>query len=221
VFALDRASAIYFFPITRLVDSLGLDLAIEAGTLGDAILMTFERGQFTAMTVINFLIRSAPACGAKTRAGHPCRQAAVRGRARCRMHGGAKGSGGPRATVTAISSTGSIRARPKRTAERCEQKIREIEAVVRAADQPRHSSHRRSGRSAPTLNTENHAERGRPSDYSTDIAMRICERLVAGERYHMRRCWDAGQSHGIRLANSQSGISPPIRSRARSRRRNP
>jgi len=34
-------------------------------------------------------------CGAKTRAGHPCRQAAVRGRARCRMHGGAKGSGGP------------------------------------------------------------------------------------------------------------------------------
>ena len=29
---------------------------------------------------------------------------------------------------------------------------------------------------------ENHAERGRPSDYSTDIAMRICERLVAGER---------------------------------------
>jgi hypothetical protein len=38
----------------------------------------------------------APRCGAKTRAGHPCRQAAVRGRVRCRMHGGAKGSGGPR-----------------------------------------------------------------------------------------------------------------------------
>jgi hypothetical protein len=37
----------------------------------------------------------APRCGAKTRAGHPCRQAAVRGRGRCRMHGGAKGSGGP------------------------------------------------------------------------------------------------------------------------------
>ena len=35
-------------------------------------------------------------CGAKTRAGHPCRQAAVTGRGRCRMHGGAKGSGGPR-----------------------------------------------------------------------------------------------------------------------------
>jgi hypothetical protein len=25
--------------------------------------------------------------GARTRAGHPCRQAAVTGRARCRMHG--------------------------------------------------------------------------------------------------------------------------------------
>jgi hypothetical protein len=34
--------------------------------------------------------------GARTRAGHPCRQAAVTGRARCRMHGGARGSGGPR-----------------------------------------------------------------------------------------------------------------------------
>jgi len=39
---------------------------------------------------------NAPRCGARTRAGHPCRQAAVTGRARCRMHGGAKGSDGPR-----------------------------------------------------------------------------------------------------------------------------
>jgi len=40
-------------------------------------------------------LAKARRCGAKTRAGHPCRQAAVRGRPRCRMHGGAKGSGGP------------------------------------------------------------------------------------------------------------------------------
>jgi hypothetical protein len=39
---------------------------------------------------------TAPRCGARTRAGHPCRQAAVRGRAGCRMHGGAKGRAGPR-----------------------------------------------------------------------------------------------------------------------------
>jgi hypothetical protein len=69
----------------------------------------------------------------------------------------------------------------KRTRRAMRAKIREIEATVRAAEQPRHSSHRQSGRSASNLNTENHAERGRPSDYSTDIAMTICERLVAGE----------------------------------------
>ena len=41
-------------------------------------------------------LAKARRCGAKTRVGHPCKQAAVKGRARCRMHGGAKGSGSPR-----------------------------------------------------------------------------------------------------------------------------
>jgi hypothetical protein len=41
-------------------------------------------------------LAKARRCGARTRAGRPCRQAAVTERARCRMHGGAKGSGGPR-----------------------------------------------------------------------------------------------------------------------------
>ena len=40
-------------------------------------------------------LAKAPRCGAHTRAGHPCKQAAVTGRARCRMHGGARGCGGP------------------------------------------------------------------------------------------------------------------------------
>ncbi len=35
-------------------------------------------------------------CGAKTRSGRPCRSPAVTGKARCRMHGGAKGSGAPK-----------------------------------------------------------------------------------------------------------------------------
>jgi hypothetical protein len=39
-------------------------------------------------------LRRAPRCGARTRAGSPCRSPAVRGRRRCRMHGGAAGSGG-------------------------------------------------------------------------------------------------------------------------------
>jgi hypothetical protein len=32
-------------------------------------------------------------CGAKTRSGKPCRSPAIRGKARCRMHGGTAGSG--------------------------------------------------------------------------------------------------------------------------------
>jgi hypothetical protein len=35
-------------------------------------------------------------CGAKTRSGKPCRSPAVSGKKRCRMHGGAPGSGAPR-----------------------------------------------------------------------------------------------------------------------------
>ena len=36
---------------------------------------------------------SSQRCGAKTRSGAPCRSPAVQGRSRCRMHGGAAGSG--------------------------------------------------------------------------------------------------------------------------------
>ena len=35
-------------------------------------------------------------CGARTRLGAPCKSAPVTGRRRCRMHGGAHGSGAPR-----------------------------------------------------------------------------------------------------------------------------
>jgi hypothetical protein len=38
---------------------------------------------------------ASPPCGAKTRSGGPCRSPAVRGKKRCRMHGGAPGSGAP------------------------------------------------------------------------------------------------------------------------------
>ena len=40
-------------------------------------------------------MRLSPRCGAKTRAGRPCASPAVRGKKRCRMHGGAPGSGAP------------------------------------------------------------------------------------------------------------------------------
>ena len=44
---------------------------------------------------------ASPRCGAKTRGGGACRSPAVNGRKRCRMHGGALGSGAPRANQNA------------------------------------------------------------------------------------------------------------------------
>ena len=44
---------------------------------------------------------ASPRCGAKIRPGGVCRSPAVRGKKRCRMHGGAQGSGAPRANQNA------------------------------------------------------------------------------------------------------------------------
>ena len=41
-------------------------------------------------------LQMAKRCGAKTRTGRPCQSPVVKGRKRCRMHGGAHGSGAPR-----------------------------------------------------------------------------------------------------------------------------
>ena len=46
-------------------------------------------------------MRASPRCGAKTRSGGACRSPAVHGKKRCRMHGGAPGSGAPRANQNA------------------------------------------------------------------------------------------------------------------------
>ncbi|WP_425544816.1 HGGxSTG domain-containing protein [Erythrobacter ramosus] len=43
-------------------------------------------------------------CGAKTRSGTPCRSPAVREKERCRMHGGAKGSGAPIGNQNALTN---------------------------------------------------------------------------------------------------------------------
>lgn len=42
-------------------------------------------------------------CGARTRSGAPCRAPAVSGKARCRMHGGAAGSGAPKRNANAVT----------------------------------------------------------------------------------------------------------------------
>jgi len=44
----------------------------------------------------------ATRCGARTRSGKPCRSPVVRGKRRCRMHGGAAGSGAPIGNTNAL-----------------------------------------------------------------------------------------------------------------------
>lgn len=45
---------------------------------------------------------SSPRCGAKTRSGKLCQSPAVTGKKRCRMHGGAEGSGAPLGNKNAL-----------------------------------------------------------------------------------------------------------------------
>ena len=47
-------------------------------------------------------LNEAPRCGAKTRRGTPCKAPAANGKGRCRMHGGAKGSGAPKGNQNAF-----------------------------------------------------------------------------------------------------------------------
>ena len=44
----------------------------------------------------------SPRCGARTRSGKACRSPAVQGNRRCRMHGGAHGSGAPAGNQNAL-----------------------------------------------------------------------------------------------------------------------
>jgi len=47
-------------------------------------------------------MRKSPRCGAKTRKGAPCQAPAVAGKRRCRLHGGAAGSGAPKGNQNAL-----------------------------------------------------------------------------------------------------------------------
>jgi hypothetical protein len=76
----------------------------------------------------------APRCGAKTRAGHTCRQAVVKDRSRCRMHGGAKGSGGPRGNRNGNFKLGLHTGEAKAIRKVMRAKVREIRALVQATN---------------------------------------------------------------------------------------
>jgi hypothetical protein len=60
-----------------------------------------------------YAFNNAPRCGAKTRQRVPCQSPAVKDKLRCRMHGGAKGSGAPKGNTYAVThgqSTAEIKA---------------------------------------------------------------------------------------------------------------
>ncbi len=82
-------------------------------------------------------LAKAARCGAKTRSGRPCRQAAVNGRARCRMHGGAKGSGGPRGERNGNFKNGVYTREAKETRRALQKSIRQIGALIQAIASPK------------------------------------------------------------------------------------
>ena len=71
---------------------------------------TFTGGDYKKMKTTSctenrtYAFDKAPRCGAKTKSnnGNPCRCPAMSGKARCRIHGGAAGSGAPRGNVNAL-----------------------------------------------------------------------------------------------------------------------
>jgi hypothetical protein len=82
-------------------------------------------------------LSQAARCGAKTRAGTPCRSPAVTGRRRCRMHGGAKGSGGPKGARNGNYKHGRHTAEAMATRRWLRESIREPKAFTgMLRDQP-------------------------------------------------------------------------------------
>jgi hypothetical protein len=79
-------------------------------------------------------LAKARRCGAKTRTGHPCRQAAVGERSRCRMHGGAKGSGGPEGNRNENFKHGVYTREAKTISRVMRARIQEIKALIHAAN---------------------------------------------------------------------------------------
>ena len=74
----------------------------------------------------------ASRCGAKTRAGGQCRQAAVRGRTRCRMHGAARGSGGPRGQRNGNFKNGLWMRENIEDRKRMRKRLSEVRALLRS-----------------------------------------------------------------------------------------
>jgi hypothetical protein len=79
-------------------------------------------------------LAKARRCGARTRAGSACKQAAVTGRARCRMHGGAKGSGGPRGDRNGNFKEGLWTRESVDQRKAMRARVKEVRALLRATE---------------------------------------------------------------------------------------
>ncbi len=84
---------------------------------------------------------ASPRCGAKTRSGKPCMSPAVVDKKRCRMHGGAAGSGAPKGNRNAFKhgffTRESLAERKRLTAE-----MRQLDRLVLAERKARRRARR-------------------------------------------------------------------------------
>jgi hypothetical protein len=81
-------------------------------------------------------LRQAVRCGARTRSGTPCRSPAVTGRRRCRMHGGAPGSGGPKGPRNGNYRHGRYAAEAIASRRWLRQITRDVRALTKRLRQP-------------------------------------------------------------------------------------
>lgn len=73
---------------------------------------------------------SSRRCGARTRSGKPCMAPAVHGKTRCRMHGGALGSGAPPGNRNALKHGRYTRRRIEERRQ-LQQLVRQARELVR------------------------------------------------------------------------------------------
>jgi hypothetical protein len=81
-------------------------------------------------------LRQAARCGARTRSGMPCRSPAVTGKRRCRMHGGAAGSGGPKGPRNGNYRHGRYTAEAIASRRWLRQLTRDVRALTKSLRQP-------------------------------------------------------------------------------------
>jgi hypothetical protein len=74
-------------------------------------------------------------CGAKTRSGAPCKSAPVTGRRRCRMHGGADGSGAPKGERNGNYKHGRYSAETITTRRWLRETVRELRELTGRANE--------------------------------------------------------------------------------------